>query len=94
MNIVEDFMILRKQVPAEQLTDKELKQLFKENKFDIVASLLKVEEQFNGKKDYRSLDIIPNKSENIKKIEELRGYAIEKNEILQQKQKNTPTPTP
>jgi hypothetical protein len=89
MNIVEDFMILRKQVPADQLADKELKQLFKENKFDIVASLLKVEEKFNGKKDYRSLDIVPDKSENVKKIEELRGYTIEKNAILQQKQKNT-----
>ncbi len=57
MNIVEDFLILRKQVPQEQLNDKELKQLFKQSNFDIIATLLQVEEKFNGKKDYRTTEI-------------------------------------
>lgn len=82
MNIVEDFLILRKQVPQEQLNDKELKLLFKESNFDIVATLLRVEEKFNGKRDYRTSEIKLEKPENIQKIEELRGYVVEKNAVL------------
>ncbi len=82
MNIVEDFLILRKQVPQEQLNDKELKLLFKESNFDIVETLLRVEEKFNGKRDYRTSEIKSKKPENIQKIEELRGYVIEKNAVL------------
>jgi len=86
MNIVEDFLILRKQVPQEQLNDKELKLLFKANNFDIVATLIRVEETFNGKSDYRTLDSKVEKTENIQKIEELRGYVVEKNAILNKMQ--------
>jgi hypothetical protein len=82
MNIIEDFRILRNQVPKETFTDSDLKTLFKENKFDIVNTLMVVEERINGNKDYRLLETIPEKSEHVKKIEELRIIADEKDAIL------------
>ncbi len=82
MNIVEDFLILRNQVPKETFSDTELKTLFKENKFDIVNTLMAVEEKVNGKKDYRSFEKKPEKSEHVKKIEELRIIVDEKDAII------------
>lgn len=82
MNIIEDFRILRNQVPKDSFTDGDLKTLFKENKFDIVNTLMVVEERLNGKKDYRLFEKKPEKSEHVKKIEELRIIADEKDAIL------------
>jgi hypothetical protein len=82
MNIIEDFLILRNQVPKESFTDSDLKTLFKENKFDVVNTLMVVEEKINGKKDYRLFEKKPEKSEHVKKIEELRIIADEKDAIL------------
>ena len=82
MNIVEDFRILRNQVPKDIVSDNDLKTLFKENKFDIVNTLMAVEERVNGKKDYRLFEKKPEKSEHVKKIEELRIIADEKDAIL------------
>ncbi len=84
MNIVEDFRILRNQVPKDTFNDSDLKTLFKENKFDIVNTLMAVEESTNGKKDYRLLEKKPEKSEHIKKIEELRIIADAKDAILRE----------
>jgi len=82
MNIIEDFRILRNQVPKDTFTDSDLKTLFKENKFDIVNTLMAVEEKVNGKKDYRLFEKKSEKSEHIKKIEELRIIVDEKDAIL------------
>ena len=82
MNIVEDFRILRNQVPKETFNDSDLKKLFKEHKFDVVSTLMAIEEKINGKKDYRSFEKIPEKSEHVKKIQELRMIADEKDAIL------------
>ena len=82
MNIIEDFRILRNQVPKDRYNDIDLKTLFKENKFDIVNTLMAIEEKVNGKKDYRLFEKIPEKSEHVKKIEELRIIVDEKDAIL------------
>ena len=82
MNIVEDFLILRKQVDKERFSDNELKTIFKENKYDVIASLLVVEERLSGRRDYRLSEDSVEKSEVEKKIEELRMIANEKDAII------------
>lgn len=82
MSIVEDFLILRKQVAKEHFSDNELKAIFKEHKFDVVASLLTVEERLSGRRDYRLDENNVKKSEVEKKIEELRMIANEKDAII------------
>ncbi len=82
MSIVEDFLILRKQVSKEHFSDNELKSIFKEHKFDVVASLLTVEERLSGRRDYRLDENNVKKSEVEKKIEELRMIANEKDAII------------
>ena len=81
MNIAEDFMILRKQVSNDKFTDNDLKIIFKDNKFDIVNTLLAVEERTSGLVDYRRLEKVVEKSETVSKIEELRKIVNEKDGI-------------
>ena len=81
MNIAEDFMILRKQVSIDKFSNNDLKLLFKDNKFDIVNTLLAVEERTSGLVDYRRLEKVVEKSEAVSKIEELRKIVNEKDAI-------------
>jgi hypothetical protein len=81
MNIAEDFMILRKQVSNEYFSDNELKLIFKSNKFDLVNTLLAVEERVTGRVDYRLLEKSVEKSEAVLKIEELRQIVNDKDAI-------------
>ena len=74
MNIIEDFLILRNQVPKETFNDSDLKTLFKENKFDVVNTLMAVEEKINGKKDYRLFEKKPEKSEHVKKNRRITNH--------------------
>ena len=85
MNIAEDFMILRKQVSKENFSDNDLKLIFKQNKFDLINTLLAVEESLTGRVDYRKLEKPVEKSEAVKKIEELRQIVNEKDEIYSSK---------
>jgi hypothetical protein len=85
MNIAEDFLILRKQVSKDHFSDNELKVLFKENKFDVVNTLMVVEERLTGRVDYRLLETHVERSEVEKKIAELRVIVNEKDAILNAK---------
>jgi len=81
MNIAEDYMILRKQVSKENFSDNDLKLIFKDNKYDLVNTLLAIEERTTGLVEYRKLEKPVEKSEAVIKIEELRKIVNEKDEI-------------
>ena len=85
MNIVEDFMILRNQVSKDNFSDHDLKLIFKANNFDLVNTLLAVEEKITGRVDYRKLEKTVEKSEAVKKIEELRQIVNDKDEYYNTK---------
>ena len=85
MNIAEDFLILRKQVAKDHLSDNELKVLFKENKFDVVNTLMAVEERLTGRVDYRLLEKHVERSEVEKKIAELRMITNDKDAVINNK---------
>jgi hypothetical protein len=85
MNIAEDFLILRKQVAKDHLSDNELKVIFKENKFDVVNTLMAVEERLTGRVDYRLLETHVERSEVEKKIAELRMIANDKDAAINAK---------
>jgi hypothetical protein len=81
MNIAEDYMILRKQVSKENFSDNDLKLIFKDNKYDLVNTLLAIEERTTGLVEYRKLEKPVEKSDAVIKIEELRKIVNEKDEI-------------
>ncbi len=85
MNIAEDFMILRNQVSRDNFSDNDLKFIFKANNFDLVNTLLAVEEKITGRVDYRKLEKPVEKSEAVKKIEELRQIVNDKDEYYNTK---------
>jgi len=85
MNIAEDFMILRNQVSRDNFSDNDLKLIFKANNFDLVNTLLAVEEKITGRVDYRKLEKPVEKSEAVKKIEELRQIVNDKDEYYNTK---------
>ena len=85
MNIAEDFLILRKQVAKDHFSDNELKVIFKENKFDVVNTLMAVEERLTGRVDYRLLETHVERSEVEKKIAELRMIANDKDAAINAK---------
>jgi hypothetical protein len=85
MNIAEDFMILRNQVSKDNFSDNDLKLIFKANNFDLVNTLLAVEEKLTGRVDYRKLEKPVEKSEAVKKIEELRQIVNDKDEYYNTK---------
>jgi hypothetical protein len=59
-----------------------LKELFRQNKYDIVDTLLAAEKQISGKQEYRS--IIKPSSDIDKKINELRQITNEKDDYIRQ----------
>ena len=85
MNIAEDFLILRKQVSKDHFSDNELKVLFKENKFDVVDTLMVIEERLTGRVDYRLLETHVERSEVERKIGELRMMANDKDAAINAK---------
>ena len=85
MNIAEDFLILRKQVSKDHFSDNELKVLFKENKFDVVDTLMVIEERLTGRVDYRLLETHVERSEVETKIAELRMIANDKDAAINAK---------
>ena len=81
-NITEDYKILRKQVSFDIVDDENLKIIFKNNKYDLILSLLEIENKYFNNKPY----VITSKPEtNIaqKKIEELRNIVNEKDKLME-----------
>ena len=81
-NITEDFNILRKQVSSNMVDDEKLKIIFKNNKYDLILSLLEIENIFFNNKTY-ALDIKPEKDLAHQKIEELRKIVNEKDKLME-----------
>ena len=84
-NLIDDFKILRSQVCSLIITDDKLKELFRQNKYDIVNTLLAVEKQISGKQEYtlEELNTKPT-TDVVKKISELRKITNEKDELIRQ----------
>jgi hypothetical protein len=81
-NITEDFNILRKQVSLTLVDDTQLKIIFKHNKYDLVLSLLEIENTYFNNKTY-ILDKKPEKDIAHQKIEELRNIVNEKDKLME-----------
>jgi hypothetical protein len=84
-NLIDDFKILRSQVCSQIIPDEILKELFRQNKYDIVDTLLAAEKQISGKQEYRSMEeSIKPITDACKKINELRQITNEKDEYIRQ----------
>jgi len=81
-NITVDYNILRKQVSTNIVDDEKLKIIFKNNKYDLIASLLEIEKTYFNNKVY-TLDIKPEKDTAHQKIEELRYIVNEKDRLME-----------
>lgn len=87
-NLIDDFKILRSQVCLQTISDKTLKELFRQNKYDIVDTLLAVEKQISGKQEYRHSEANMRPLTDVgKKINELRQITNEKDEFIRQMNK-------
>ena len=87
-NLIDDFKILRSQVCLQTISDETLKELFRQNKYDIVDTLLAVEKQISGKQEYMCHEaIIKPITDACKKINELRQITNEKDEYIRQMNK-------
>jgi hypothetical protein len=80
--ITEDFNILRKQVSINMVDDETLKTIFKNNKYDLISSLLEIENTYFNNKTY-ALDVKPVKDISHQKIEELRHIVNEKDKLME-----------
>jgi hypothetical protein len=81
-NITEDYNILRKQVSHDIVDDDNLKNIFKNNKYDLILSLLEIENKYFNNKPY-VVDAKPEKNIEHKKIEELRYIVNEKDKVME-----------
>ena len=87
-NLIDDFKILRSQVCLQTISDKTLKELFRQNKYDIVDTLLAVEKQISGKQEYRHSEANMRPLTDVgKKINELRQITNEKDEFIRKMNK-------
>jgi hypothetical protein len=87
-NLIDDFKILRSQVCSQTIPDETLKELFRQNKYDIVDTLLAAEKQISGKQEYKCIEAnIKPISDACKKINELRQITNEKDEFIRQMNK-------
>lgn len=87
-NLIDDFKILRSQVCSQKIPDETLKELFRQNKYDIINTLLSAEKQISGKQEYilDELNVKPI-TDACKKINELRLITNEKDELIRQMNK-------
>ncbi len=81
-NITDDYNILRKQVSVNILDDDQLKIIFKNNKFDIVMSLLEIEKKYFNNNSYKKLEKSVKDISQLK-IEELRDIVNEKDRLME-----------
>jgi len=81
-NITDDYNILRKQVSLNIVDDEKLKIIFKNNKFDVVLSLLEIEKKYFNNNTYISSQKSV-KDISQQKIEELREIVNEKDQIME-----------
>lgn len=81
-NITEDYNILRKQVSSSMVDDEKLKLIYKNNKYDLILSLLEIENTYFNNKTY-TLDTKPVKDISHQKIEELRNIVNEKDRLME-----------
>ena len=79
-NLAEDFKLLRNQVSITKYSDKELKEIFQKNNYDLVISLLEIEKSISGRQPY---DLNTKElTETEKKLKELREIANQKDLLL------------
>ena len=79
-NLAEDFKLLRNQVSIDKYSDKELKEIFQKNNYDLVISLLEIEKSISGRQPY---DLNTKElTETEKKIKELREIANQKDLLM------------
>ena len=79
-NLAEDFKLLRNQVSIDKYGDKELKEIFQKNNYDLVNSLLEIEKSISGREAY---DLNTKElTETEKKIKELREIANQKDLLM------------
>lgn len=79
-NLAEDFKLLRNQVSITKYSDKELKEIFQKNNYDLVISLLEIEKSISGRQPY---DLNTKElTETEKKLKELREIANQKDLLM------------
>lgn len=79
-NLAEDFKLLRNQVSITKYSDKELKEIFQKNNYDLVVSLLEIEKSISGRQPY---DLNTKElTETEKKLKELREIANQKDLLM------------
>jgi hypothetical protein len=79
-NLAEDFKLLRNQVSIDKYSDKELKEIFQKNNYDLVNSLLEIEKLISGRQAY---DLNTKElTETEKKLKELREIANQKDLLM------------
>lgn len=79
-NLAEDFKLLRNQVSITKYSDKELKEIFQKNNYDLVISLLEIEKSISGREPY---DLNTKElTETEKKLKELREIANQKDLLM------------
>ena len=79
-NLAEDFKLLRNQVSISKYSDKELKEIFQKNNYDLVISLLEIEKSISGREPY---DLNTKElTETEKKLKELREIANQKDLLM------------
>lgn len=79
-NLAEDFKLLRNQVSNTKYSDKELKEIFQKNNYDLVISLLEIEKSISGREPY---DLNTKElTETEKKLKELREIANQKDLLM------------
>ena len=84
-NLIDDFKILRSQVCSLIITDDALKELFRQNKYNIIDTLLAAEKQISGKQEYMCDEHATTSITDVgKKINELRQITNEKDEFIRQ----------
>ena len=87
-NITEDYNILRKQVSTNIVDDEKLKIIFKNNKYDLIISLLEIEKTYFNNNVY-TLDKKPEQDIAHQKIEELRYIVNEKDKLMEKIKANS-----
>lgn len=79
-NLAEDFKLLRNQVSISKYSDKELKEIFQKNNYDLVISLLEIEKSISGREPY---DLNTKElTDTEKKLKELREIANQKDLLM------------
>ena len=83
-NLANDFKILRNSVSLETISDRDLALLFKDHNYDVVQSMLAIEEKY-----FNNVPYTIEKSKGHEVISQLRAIANERDEIFTKVQKRS-----